>query len=116
IGNKTINARAETVAEKPSFRAAFKQRRCLVPAMGYYEWQATSSGKVPHYIHAKYDEPLAFAGLWENWIDKETGESIRSFTIITTEANCFASAIHNRMPVIVESGDFAQWHKGKPED
>lgn len=109
IGNKMINARAETVAEKPSFRAAFKQRRCLVPAIGYYEWQATKSGKIPHFIHAANGDPLAFAGLWESWASKETGESIHSYTIITTEANRYTSPIHHRMPVIVRPEDFGQW-------
>jgi len=106
IGNRMINARSETVAEKPSFRQAFKQRRCLVLSDGFYEWQQTSDGKQPYYIHMKDGSPFAFAGLWESW---RNGEEIRSCTIITTEANELVGEIHNRMPVILPAGDYDLW-------
>lgn len=106
IGNRMINARAETVAEKPSFRKAFKQRRCLVLSDGFYEWQRTSDGKQPYYIHLKDGSPFAFAGLWESWRD---GEEIRSCTIITTDANELVGEIHKRMPVILPPEDYDMW-------
>ncbi len=106
IGNKMINARAETVSEKPSFRTPFKNRRCLIPTDGFYEWQRTSDGKQPYYIHMKDGSPFAFAGLWETWRD---GEEIRSCTIITTEANDLVGEIHNRMPVILPPEDYELW-------
>lgn len=107
IGYSTINARAETVASKPAFRAAFRQRRCLVPATGYYEWQVTKDGKQPwRFVPA--DEPLfAFAGLWERW--DRGDEQIESFSVIVTEANEMARRIHERMPVIVNPEHFEAW-------
>lgn len=108
IGSRMINARAETVAEKPAFRAAFKRRRCIVPGSGFYEWQQREAGKVPMYIQLR-DQPLfGFAGLWEIWNDPSGGE-VRSFTIITTEANAMMREIHDRMPVILEPKDYATW-------
>jgi putative SOS response-associated peptidase YedK len=98
IGNKMINARAETVSEKPSFRKAFKVRRCLILADGFYEWQKTDNGKQPYHIKMQDDSPFAFAGLWETW---KNGEEIRSCTIITTDANDLMGEIHHRMPVIL---------------
>ena len=98
IGNKMINARAETVAEKPSYRKAFKERRCLILADGFYEWQKTDSGKQPFYIRMEDESPFAFAGLWESW---HNGHEIRSCTIITTSPNEVAAQVHNRMPVIL---------------
>jgi putative SOS response-associated peptidase YedK len=106
IGNKMINARAETVPEKPSFRSAFKKRRCLVLADGFYEWQKTDDGKQPYHIKMQDDSPFAFAGLWETW---KNGEEIRSCTIITTDANDLMSEIHHRMPVILHPEDYAMW-------
>jgi putative SOS response-associated peptidase YedK len=106
IGNKMINARAETVSEKPSFRSAFKKRRCLILADGFYEWQKTDNGKQPYHIKMEDDSPFAFAGLWETWKD---GEEIRSCTIITTEANDLMDEIHHRMPVILHPEDYAMW-------
>lgn len=103
IGSKMINARAETVAEKNSFKSAFKKRRCLIPADGFYEWARTETGsgpKQPYYIRLETGTPYAFAGLWETW-EGEDGRKIHSTTIITTEANEFMSGIHHRMPVIV---------------
>jgi putative SOS response-associated peptidase YedK len=108
IGNRMINARAETVAEKPAFKRALERRRCLIPASGFYEWKQTESGKVPHYIHLT-DEPLfAFAGLYENW--KAPDETwVRSYTIITTTANDLMAPLHNRMPVILGREDEDLW-------
>lgn len=109
LGYRTINARAETVAEKPSFRTAFKSRRCLIPADGFYEWQTTPSGKQPYFIRLADGEPLAFAGLWETWTDRESGEVVESGTIIVTQANALVGRIHDRMPVILDPRDFSAW-------
>ena len=99
ISARMINARAETVAEKPSFKAAFRRRRCLVPADGFYEWQKTPAGKQPYRITLKGGEPFAFAGLWERW---EKGDpALESCTIITCPPNEATAAIHDRMPVIL---------------
>lgn len=107
IGYKTINARAETVAEKPSFRHAFKRRRCLVPASGYYEWKATGDGKQPYHFVSVDGGPFAFAGLWERW---EKGETpVETFTIIVTEGNELTRAIHDRMPVILDPSAWEAW-------
>jgi putative SOS response-associated peptidase YedK len=106
IGNKMINARAETVAEKPSYRKAFKERRCLILADGFYEWQKTDSGKQPFYIRMEDESPFAFAGLWESW---QNGREIRSCTIITTSPNEVAAQVHNRMPVILHPEDYEMW-------
>ena len=100
-GPKPINARAETLAEKPSFRQLLDRRRCLVLADSFYEWQATSAGKVPHRILLRDEQPFAFAGLWDEWLDRSTGELRPTFTIITTEPNALMAGIHNRMPVIL---------------
>ena len=100
IGARMINARAETVAEKPAFRNALKKRRCLVLADGYYEWQKTPVGKRPFRIVLKSGEPFAMAGLWETWKDPQ-GKVVPSCTIITTSANNYLAPIHNRMPVIL---------------
>lgn len=101
IGSKMLNARAETLAEKPSFKKALQSRRCLVLADGFYEWKAEGKKKQPMRMSLKNGEMFAMAGLWENWTDKETGEVIHSFTIITTEANELLKPIHDRMPVIL---------------
>lgn len=108
IGSRMINARSETVAEKPSFRAAFKRRRCLIPASGFYEWQKLASGKQPTYIHPKEAPMFALAGLWETWHSSDGGE-IDSCTILTTSPNELMRPIHNRMPVILEPEDFEMW-------
>ena len=108
FGSKLINARSETVAEKPSFRAAFKRRRCIIPADGFYEWQKTESGKQPMFIQAADKRPLPLAGLWEFW-RSPTGDAIQSCTILTTGPNEMMAAIHNRMPVILEAEDFESW-------
>ncbi len=99
---KPINARAETLADKPSFRQLLQRRRCLVPADSFYEWQVTAQGKVPHRILLRNEEPFAFAGLWDEWLDKSTGEVRPTFTIITTEPNDLMAPIHNRMPVMLQ--------------
>ena len=100
IGSRMINARAETVAERPSFRTALRRRRCLVLADGFYEWQRNGAGRRPMRITMASGEPFAFAGLWDVWRDPR-GETVRSCTIITTAANDLLSSIHDRMPVIL---------------
>ena len=108
IGARMINARAETVAEKPAFRNALKKRRCLVLADGYYEWQKTPTGKRPFRIVMRSGEPFAIAGLWETWKDPQ-GNVVPSCSIITTAANDFLSPIHNRMPVILPRETEEMW-------
>jgi putative SOS response-associated peptidase YedK len=108
IGYKLINARAETVATTPSFRSAFRKRRCLVPADGYYEWQKLEKAKQPFYFHRKDGRPFAFAGRWEHW-ESPDGELVESCTILTTDANDLAKPIHNRMPVIVDAAQYGLW-------
>ena len=112
IGNRMINARAETVAEKPSYRNAYKHRRCLVLADGFYEWRRQGDVKTPHYISLASGEPFALAGLWENWTDKESGESLQTTTLITTDANDFMALLHHRMPVILEAATATDWLAG----
>lgn len=108
IGNRMINARAETVAEKPSFRDAFRKRRCLVPASGFYEWKKAERKKQPYYIRMKDGHPLAFAGLWERW-ESTPGETVETCTILTTTPNDLMGQLHDRMPVILSSSDYALW-------
>ena len=108
IGAKMINARSETVAEKPSFRAAFKRRRCIIPASGFYEWQKTADSKQPIYIHPQDAAHFAFAGLWERWQSPD-GSILQTCTILTTRPNELMTPIHNRMPVILEPEDYADW-------
>jgi putative SOS response-associated peptidase YedK len=112
IGNRMINARAETVAEKPAFRAAFRRRRCLVLADGFYEWHKEGTGKTPYFISMASGEPFAFAGLWEHWESKESDDVIESATLITAGANEFMSRLHHRMPVILEPGTAGSWLAG----
>ena len=117
IGNKLINARAETVSEKPSFREAFKSRRCIIPASGFYEWKRQSAGaKQPFYFYMKEKEVFGFAGLWETWIDKQTGEELETCTIITTEANDVLKPVHDRMPVILKPEDYNEWLDSKEKN
>jgi putative SOS response-associated peptidase YedK len=116
-GPPMINARAETLAEKPTFRTAFRSRRCLIPADGFYEWQKVPDGgrakKQPFYIHCPDHTPFAFAGLWETWKSKPSADqtplAIESCTIVTTAANTTLSNVHDRMPVILTPGDYAAW-------
>ena len=108
IGNSLINARAESVADKPAFRAAFRRRRCLIVADGFYEWQRTGGKKQPYFIRLVDDRPFAFAGLWEAW-EGPDHTSLESCTLITTEANALMEPIHNRMPVILAPNDYDRW-------
>ena len=107
IGSKLVNARGETVAEKPSFRSAFKRWRCLIPASGFYEWKAVASRKQPYYIHLKEQELFGLAGITESWQGPDG--SVHSCAIITTEANELMKGIHDRMPVIVKPEDYSTW-------
>lgn len=106
IGNHTINARIETASSKPAFRDAWKRRRCIVPATGFYEWKV-QDGKQPFFIHRKDGQPYGFAGLWEYWKSPE-GE-LHTYTIMTTDADDFMKPIHNRMPVMVSAGRIDGW-------
>ena len=109
IGNKMINARGETAASKPAFRAAFKKRRVLIIADGFYEWTREGKNKLPHLIGMKDDKPFAMAGLWERWTNKETDEEVRSCSIITIGPNELMGPIHDRMPVILDPADWDLW-------
>lgn len=112
MGSRLINARAETVAEKPSYRAAFKRRRCLIPADGFYEWQKLEDRKQPYYIAMRDRNPFAIAGLWEHW-EGGDGSVIQSCTLLTTEPNELVAPLHNRMPVILHPADYEEWlHPG----
>ncbi|MFC2030868.1 SOS response-associated peptidase [Chloroflexota bacterium] len=108
IGSRMINARSETVAEKPAFRTAFRRRRCLVLADGFYEWQKQNGSKLPHYVRMKTGGPFAIAGLWERW-EGQDAEVIQSCTLLTTEPNDLIGPIHNRMPVILRPEDYDLW-------
>jgi putative SOS response-associated peptidase YedK len=116
IGNRLINARGETVAEKPSFRGSFKHKRCLILADGFYEWKPkpNSKTKTPFYISLKDQKPFAFAGLWDVW-ESPDGSSIKTCTIITTEPNELMAAIHDRMPVILHPRDYTKWLDTSPQ-
>lgn len=107
IGNRLINARAETLAEKPSFKHALKRRRCLILADGFYEWKTSGKNKQPYFIQMKDGRPFAFAGLWERWSKSET--AIESCTIITTSPNSLLAELHNRMPVILSEQAAHLW-------
>jgi len=110
VGSRLINARGETVAEKPSFRGSLKYKRCLIFADGFYEWktQPGKKSKIPFYIHMKDRKPFAFAGLWDTW-NSSDGSLIRSCALITTEPNELMAMIHDRMPVILHPRDYAKW-------
>lgn len=108
MGARLINARSETVREKPAFRQAFKQRRCIIPADGFYEWQRTEGRKQPFFFQMRDELPFGFAGLWEQWKGEE-GEAINSCTILTTEANEVLRPVHDRMPVILHPDDYSLW-------
>jgi putative SOS response-associated peptidase YedK len=109
IGARMINARAETVAEKPSFRTAFRQRRCLILSDGYFEWQKQGKAKQPFLIRMADEHPFAMAGLWEVWNKASDGQPVMSCTVITTQANSLTQPIHDRMPVILDHKDYDQW-------
>jgi putative SOS response-associated peptidase YedK len=112
IGNRMINARAETVAEKPSYRAAYRHRRCIVLADGFYEWRKQEDGKTPYFISQATSTPFAFAALWENWQSKDSDESLQSTTLITTAANEYMAGLHHRMPVVLEPATADKWLAG----
>ena len=113
IGNRMINARAETVAEKPSFRNAYRKRRCLILADGFYEWQKDAHGKTPYFISLQDGKPFAFAGLWESWHNKDSDESLQTVAVITTAANEFMSTLHHRMPVVLRPEVAGRWLAGE---
>jgi len=108
IGGKMINAKSETVTEKPSFRQAIRYRRCLVPASGFYEWKQEGDAKQPWYLHLKGSSLMVFAGLWESWKSPE-GEVVESCTILTTAANRVVAPLHDRMPVILHPDEYRTW-------
>lgn len=115
LSTKTFNARVETVDGKPSFRDAFKTQRCLVLADGFFEWQTIGSTKIPHYIYRENFEPFAFAGLWNEWVNRGTGEIHKTFTILTQDANPFMAQIHNtkkRQPIILSEDAERVWLEG----
>ena len=115
IGNRMINARSETVTEKPAFRNSFKSRRCLVPADGFYEWRREAEGKTPYYIRLKTGDLFAFAGLWAEW--NANGTPLRTYTILTAPANRRLQPLHERMPVILLPGQYDLWMQaGAPPD
>ncbi len=116
LASRLINARGESLAEKPAFRGAFKYRRCLIPANGFYEWAARpgTKAKIPYFIHLKNGAPFAFAGLWEEWRAAD-GSVVRSCTIITTAPNEWLAALHNRMPVILPREDYEAWLDPTPQ-
>ncbi len=128
IGYRLINARAETAAEKPSFRAAFARRRCIVPADGFYEWQREGAVRHPWYVTARDGEPMAFAGLWEHWrvpegaglrgsiADCRPNDVVETFTILTIGANETMQSIHHRMPVIISPEAVRPWLAGEDVD
>jgi putative SOS response-associated peptidase YedK len=109
IGNKMINARSETIYEKPAFKSAIKSRRCLIPANGFYEWKKEGTGKQPYLIRPLDNGLFALAGIWESWTKPGSDEKIRSCAILTTTANSVVAPIHNRMPVILRPDDFDLW-------
>jgi putative SOS response-associated peptidase YedK len=110
IGNRMINARAETVDQKPAYRAAFKRRRCIILADGFYEWRRTDDGKIPYFIFGRNQQPFAMAGLWESWSGDDS--PVQSCTIITTAANRLMGALHERMPVILSAQNTRRWIDG----
>ena len=109
IGNRMINARAETVAEKPAFRDSFRKRRCLMPADGFYEWQKIGARKQPWLLRRKGGAPFAFAALWSRWHDPASGRPVETCALLTTTPNALASRVHDRMPVILPREAFALW-------
>jgi len=109
IGYRMINARAETIAEKPAFRRPLQRQRCLIPADGFYEWQRLDTRKIPHWITLTSGEVFAFAGLWDTWTDPKTNTAMTSCTIITTAPNRLLASIHDRMPVILPRESEATW-------
>ena len=109
IGTRMINARSETLREKAAFREAYRKRRCLVLADGYYEWLRTGAVKQPYFIHLASGEPFGMAGLWESWRDRASGERLESCAIVTTDASASIRKIHERMPVVLAEADWDRW-------
>ncbi|HSF77864.1 MAG TPA: SOS response-associated peptidase [Steroidobacteraceae bacterium] len=116
VGNRMINARAETLSERPAFRAAFRRRRCVVLADGWYEWQVAASGKQPWFIHSRDGAPLGLAGLWETWRDPAGGEPVESCTIVTTDAVGPLAEIHHRMPAVLPAAGLEAWLDPRQQD
>jgi putative SOS response-associated peptidase YedK len=114
--SRAFNARAETLATSGLFRDAFRRRRCLVPVDGFFEWHGTGAARRPLRIHDPEDRPLALAGLWTGRRDEETGEWLRTFTIVTTRPNTFMAPIHDRMPVVIPVDGWADWLDPAPRD
>jgi putative SOS response-associated peptidase YedK len=116
IGNRLINARGETLAEKPSFRGSYRHKRCLILADGFYEWKSLAGRKTktPYFIHMKDRQPFAIAGLWDHW-ESPDGSSVRTCSIITINANELMESIHDRMPVILHPRDYARWLDASPQ-
>lgn len=112
MGVRMINARVETISEKPAFREPFKSRRCLVPADGFYEWEKQGTERTPYYFQLSESQPFGMAGLWDEWHDPN-GSPLHTFTIITREANAAVAPIHERMPVIVSPSDYEAWLSGE---
>jgi putative SOS response-associated peptidase YedK len=115
IGSKMINARCETLREKPAFRQAFRSRRCVVPASGFFEWTGEAGQRVPHAITVQGRALLPFAGLWESWKDAH-GHTVETYTIVTTAANPFMTGMHDRMPAILHDRDLDGWLHGSPDE
>ena len=115
IGQRMINARAETLRERPSYKRLVSTQRCLIPADGFYEWRREGNYKVPMWICLKGRQPFAFAGLWDRWLDRDTGNPLYTFTIITTRPNVLMRPIHNRMPVIYDAPMGRQWLEESPD-
>jgi putative SOS response-associated peptidase YedK len=116
MGYKMINARAESVYEKPAYKSAFKSRRCLIPANGFYEWKKEGIGKQPYLIGFQDADLFALAGIWESWKKPDSDEVIQSCAILTTSANRVVAAVHDRMPVIISPGDFDLWLDARSSD
>jgi putative SOS response-associated peptidase YedK len=116
VGNRMINARAETLAERPAFRVAFRRRRCAVLADGWYEWQVVASGKQPWFIHSRDGTPMGLAGLWETWRDPAGGEAVESCAIVTTDALGPLADIHHRMPAVLPAAQLELWLDPRRQD
>jgi putative SOS response-associated peptidase YedK len=118
VGDRMINARAESLTDKPAYERAFRRHRCLVPADGFYEWQRRGSRKQPMFIHRRDGEPMAFAGLWAAWRDGDGDDAdwLRSCAIVTTDANDVLAPLHERMPVVLEERDWDRWLDPSADD
>ena len=114
VGNRMINARAETLHERPAFKRLVASRRCLVPADGFYEWKTVGKTKTPYYVRLRSGRPFALAGLWDQWVDPDTGSPLKTCTIITAEPNELVAALHTRMAVIVRPDDYRRWLRSDP--